>query len=113
MATDVQFVQFVADQINNSEFVEYKKMFGEYVLYYKKKVVALICDNQLFIKPTEKGRAFIKNPVEKPPYPGAKQYFLIEGKIEDRDWLSELIELTEPELKEPVKKKRKKRPPDS
>jgi TfoX/Sxy family transcriptional regulator of competence genes len=66
-------------------------MFGEYAIYCDDKVVALVCDNQLFVKPTEKGKAYIGDVVEAPPYPGAKQYFLVEDRFEDRGWISDLI----------------------
>jgi len=78
MATDPDFPKFVADQIDAKCDVSYRKMFGEYVLYSKAKVVALICDNQLFMKPTEAGRAFIGDVVEAPPYPGKNPFFLIQ-----------------------------------
>ncbi|HAS82470.1 MAG TPA: hypothetical protein DCS43_07310, partial [Verrucomicrobia bacterium] len=47
-----------------------QKMFGEYGLYCDGTIEALICNDQLFIKPTEAGRSFIKHAVEAPPYPG-------------------------------------------
>ena len=62
-----------------------------------------------FIKPTDGGRAFIGNVVEAPPYPGAKPSFLIEGQIEDGDWLSELVRITARELPAPKPKRRKKK----
>jgi len=67
----------------------------------------LICDNKLFIKPTQSGRAYIKDVVETSPYPGAKPSFLIEEKLEDRDWLKKLIIITANELPEPKPKKKK------
>jgi TfoX/Sxy family transcriptional regulator of competence genes len=82
-------------------------MFGEYAIYCDGKVVALVCDNQLFVKPTAKGRAFIGDVVEAPPYPGAKQYFLIEDKFEDRDWISALVKITVREVPDIKSKTRK------
>ena len=84
-------------------------MFGGGTLYSKAKVVALICDDQLFVKPTEAGRSFIGDVVEAPPYPGAKLSFLIQDEIDDGDWLTQLIRLTEAELPKPKPKKKKKR----
>ncbi len=84
-------------------------MFGEYAVYCEGKVVALICDNQLFIKPTEAGKSFIGDVVEAPPYPGAKPSFLIGEHIEDKEWISHLVRLTEKELPAPKPKKRPKR----
>ena len=108
MASDINFVEFVVDQIENADNITYRKMFGEYTLYSDTKVIALICDNQFFMKPTEGGRSFIGDVVEAPPYPGAKLYFLIEDKIEDREWISNLIRITVKELPEPKPKKKKK-----
>ncbi len=108
MASDKEFVDFVLDQIENAGEITAKKMFGEYGLYSNKKIFALICDNKLFVKPTEAGRAFVKDLVEASPYPGAKLSFLIEDKLEDREWLSDLIKITVKELPEPKLKKKKK-----
>ncbi len=101
MASDLGFIEFIVDQIENAGEITYKKMFGEYALYSDGKVVALVCDDQLFIKPTKAGKSFINNVIEAPPYPGAKLYFFIEDKIEDREWISNLIRLTAKELPEP------------
>ncbi|MDH3815514.1 MAG: TfoX/Sxy family protein [Acidobacteriota bacterium] len=110
MASDQEFVDFVLDQLKGVGGITSKKMFGEYALYCEGKIVVLVCDNQLFIKPTEAGRSFIGDVVEAPPYPGAKPSFLIEEQIEDKDWLSTLVRLTEQELPKPkVKKKAKKK----
>jgi len=98
MASDLNFVEFVVDQIENAGVITYRKMFGEYALYCNGKVIALICDNQLFVKPTKAGKSFIGNIVEAPPYPGAKPSYLIEEQIEDREWISNLIMITEKEL---------------
>jgi len=107
MASDQKFVDFIIDQIDYSEQVSYKKMFGEYGLYFNGKLFALVCDNKLFVKPTLSGRAYIKDVVEAPPYPGAKNQFLIEEQLEDRDWLKKLVSITVAELPEPKAKKKK------
>ena len=82
-------------------------MFGEYGIFADGKIFGLICDNKLFVKPTQAGRDYIGNVTEAPPYKGAKNSFLIEDKLEDSDWLSELIRITLKELPEPKKKKKK------
>ncbi len=109
MASDLDFVKFVVDHIENAGVISYRKMFGEYAVYCEGKIVALICDNRLFIKPTKAGELFIGEVVESPPYPGAKPSFLIEEQIEDKDWISTLVRLTEKELPEPKPKKKPKR----
>jgi len=108
VASDRNFVKFVTDQIDEACEVSHRYMFGGCTLYSKGKVVALICDDQLFVKPTHAGRSFIGEVVEAPPYTGAKHSFLIEDKIEDGEWLSELIMLTEKELPKSKPKKRKR-----
>lgn len=108
MASKKEFVDFVLEQIENAGEVVAKQMFGEYAIYSDGKIVGLICDDKLFIKPTASGRKFIKDVVESPPYKGAKPSFLIEDKIEDRKWLSELIRITYNELPEPKPEKKKK-----
>ena len=109
MASDKSFVEYVVDQIEKAGEITYRHMFGEYGIYSDGKIFGLICDNKLFIKPTEGGRSFIKNVVESPAYPGAKPSFLIGDEIEDREWLSELIRITVKELPEPKPKKKKKK----
>ena len=108
MATDLEFMEFLADQMAGAGAISYRKMFWEYAVYCGGKVVALVCDNQLFVKPTAAGRAFIGAPVEAPAYPGAKNSFLIEDAFEDREWISELIRITARELPAPKPKKSKR-----
>ncbi len=109
MASDQDFVDFVLEQIQGAGHIVAKKMFGEYGVYSDGKIFALVCNNTLYIKPTERGRAYMGTPKEAPPYPGAKNYFLIEDNIENSEWLSELVRLSAKELPEPKPKKRKKR----
>jgi len=109
MATDEDFVLFASDQMSDAGTITYRKMFGEYAVYCDGKVVALICDNKLFVKQTEAGREYIGNIIEAPAYEGAKPSFLIEEQLEDREWISSLIRITAAELPEPKQKKRKKK----
>jgi len=109
MSSDQDFVEFVADQMAAAGNISYRKMFGEYAVYCDSKVVALICDNQLFVKPTQEGRSYIGNVCEAPPYPGAKMYFLIEDAYEDPEWISGLIRITAKQLPIPKPKGIKKR----
>ena len=108
MSCDAGFVEFVIGQILDVGEIDSRKMFGEYALYCNKKVVALICDNQLFVKPTSAGRAYIGIPIEQPAYSGGKPWFLIDDGIDDREWLISLIRITHDELPIPKPKKPKK-----
>ena len=109
MATDLSIVEFVTENMRHAGVITFRKMFGEYAVYADGKVEALVCDNQLYVKETDCGRAFIGNVTEAPAYPGARLSFLIEDRFEDREWLSELIRITARELPEPKPKTKKKK----
>jgi TfoX/Sxy family transcriptional regulator of competence genes len=98
MASDLDFVTYVVDRCEDDLAITYKRMFGEFGLYSHEKFIGVICDNRLFVKPTEGGRSFIGTVVEAPAYPGAKPSFLIGDQIEDGTWLSELLRITAREL---------------
>ncbi|MEJ6011762.1 TfoX/Sxy family protein [Novosphingobium aquae] len=106
MSTQAGTVAFIVEQMAAAGSVSARPMFGEYGVYCDGKIVALICDDQLFVKPTNAGRVFIGTPEEAPPYPGAKPSFLISADgLEDADWLAELIRLSADELPMPKPKK--------
>jgi TfoX/Sxy family transcriptional regulator of competence genes len=108
MSNDQDFIDYVIDQVDAD--VTYRHMFGGTTLYMNGKVVALICDNQLFVKPTSSGRDYIGDVVEAPPYEGARNSFLVGDEIDDAEWLNGLFVVTENELPAPrPKRKRKKK----
>jgi len=110
MASNQSTVDYIVEQIARAGAVTQRKMFGEYALYCDGKLVALVCDDQLFVKPTTAGRAFIGSTTEKPPYKGAKAYFWIAGEQwDDGDWLTELFRISSAELPVPVKKPRSRK----
>lgn len=105
MATDGGTISFIVDQLAQANDIAVKPMFGEHALYSSGKLVALICDGQLFVKPTPGGRAFAGGCAEAPPYPGAKPSLLIDAdRWDDADWLGELVAITTAELPAPKPK---------
>jgi TfoX/Sxy family transcriptional regulator of competence genes len=95
-------IAFLLEQMEGAGDVSARKMFGEYAIYLDGKVVALVCGDQLYVKPTVAGRAFLGAPAEAPPYPGAKPCFTVDGgQWEDSERLSELIRITAAELPAP------------
>lgn len=108
MATKVSTIEYIEDQLADLEGIRSQKMFGEYALYFKDKVVVLVCDDTLFIKITTGGKAFALDHYEEEcPYPGAKPWIMVnEDLLEEREWLTELIEITYAELPLPKLKKR-------
>ncbi|MEY2873206.1 MAG: hypothetical protein RLZZ373_577 [Pseudomonadota bacterium] len=110
MSTDRTFIDHIADQLHGHGAFTHRKMFGEYALYLDAKVVALVCDNQLFVKPTEAGRALLgPDAAMAPPYPGAKLHFQASDLIDEREALARLLRVTAEALPEP-KPKRPKAP---
>ena len=106
MASRLEYVRYVAEQLSGAGEITYKKMFGEYGLYCDGKLFANVSDDQLFIKITEAGRSLFPGLREAPPYPGAKEYFLIEN-VDDRDFLTALTLITCQALPEAKKNRRK------
>lgn len=105
MASKQSTVDFIAEQIQSAGEIRSRKMFGEYALYCDEKVVAFVCDDQLFVKPTTAGREYIGEVHEAQAYPGSKMYFLIsEDYWDDKEWLAKLINVTAAEL--PISKKK-------
>lgn len=105
MATDQSIVDFIVDQLSLLGDVRARKMFGEYGVYYRDKLVALLCDDLLFVKITAAGRDFLGPHEEDSPYPGAKPCFLMsEAECEDRELLAELVRRTYAELPPPKPK---------
>jgi len=96
MATKQSTVDYILDQLVSVGDVSAKKMFGEYALYSMGKVVALVCDDILYVKITKEGVAFAgDNYREGHAYEGAKVSMIVEdNQIEDREWLSELVRIT-------------------
>lgn len=108
MASDQSFVEFVAEQIKDAGTISYRKMFGEYAVYLNGKVVILVCDNRVFVKPTEAGKIFIGDCQTALPYPHAKPHILADDILDDRERMCELVRITAEELPDPKPKKKKK-----
>ncbi|MGD0838883.1 MAG: TfoX/Sxy family protein [Polyangia bacterium] len=117
MATSQSTADFILDQLSSVPNVRVRKMFGEYALYCGDKVVALICDDQLFVKITPAGKVAVRDSyAESIAYPGAKPSLLVSASdLEDHERLSELIRVTSaalppPKAKKPKLGKAKRRP---
>ena len=106
MASRLEYVRYVAEQLSGAGEITYKKMFGEYGLYCDGKIFANVSDDQLFIKITEAGRSLFPGLPEAPPYPGAKNCFLIED-VDDQGFLTALTLTTCQALPETKKKRGK------
>jgi len=108
MACTQEFADYVIEQIDNAGVITAKGMFGGYHVYSDGKLFALIIDNKLYVKITDSGKEFAKGVTQVPAFAKTKILsFLIEDQLEDREWLSELVRITLPELPDPKPKKKK------
>ena len=109
MASRQSTVDDLLERLAGAGRVSARKMFGEYCIYLNGKVVALVCDDRLYIKPTAAGRELVPDAAEGPPYPGAKNHLVIpRKKWDDREALCELVKATYQELPQPKPRKKKK-----
>ena len=106
MPTQQRTVEFLLEQMAGADSLAARKMFGEYAVYVDAKVVALICDDQLYVKPTPAGRALLgPGWPEAPPYGGAKPSLVVPGeRWDDRAWLAALVRATADALPAPTPK---------
>lgn len=110
MSSSQSTVDFILEQIREAGSVSSRKMFGEYAIYCQQKTVALVCDDQLYVKPTAAGKAFVGTFVEGFPFEGAKPWLYISGDHwDDHEWLTRLIVITAQELPLPKKKTPRKK----
>jgi TfoX/Sxy family transcriptional regulator of competence genes len=109
VSSSPESASFIEDQLAGLD-VRTGKMFGEYCLYCDGKAVGFICDDDLFLKPTDADPALFRATEPAPPYPGAKDYHRVPGDLlEDREWLQEAVQATADAL--PVPPPKKPRPP--
>jgi len=109
MASDQSFAEYVAEQMSDAGTISFRKMFGEYGIYCDGKVVALVCDNRLFVKCTDAGVALLSSFTEGFPYPGAKPWILGDDYLDDEELLARLIRVTAAALPVPKPKKAAKK----
>jgi len=107
MNSKAQFVNYVCEQLATAGEITYRKMFGSYGIYLDNKFIALISNDQLFLKPTSVGRMILKTPIEEAPFDGAKDWFLIED-LDNSESLTHLIVASWEELPFQKSKKPKK-----
>jgi len=83
------------DVLSDSRQVSARKMFGEYCLYFAGRPVGLVCDEQLFLKPTDAGRQLMKDLQEGAPFPGARPHWVVNADYwDDRGWMNALVRAT-------------------
>ena len=108
MATSKDYLRFILDQLSGLDGVTHRQMMGEYILYYRGKIAAYLCDDRFLVKPVPAAVRRLPGARREPPYEGAKEMLLVD-RVDDRAFLCELMQAVYPELPEP--KPRKIQPP--
>lgn len=105
MATDAHFLDHVTELAGLGARLSYKKMFGEYALYLDDKVVAFVCDNSLFVKPSPAAATLAPELPQGAPYPGAKDHIIADALLDEPERLRQLLLETSLSLPAPKPKK--------
>ena len=104
MSSSKQYLEFILEQLSNLENISYRAMMGEYIIYYKGKIVGGIYDDRFLIKPTKSATDMMPNASMEMPYKGAKEMLLVD-EVDNKEFLAELFNAIYDEI--PVQKKKK------
>ena len=106
MASSKEYTEFVLDQLSGLGELSCKPMMGEYILYYRGKIFGGIYDDRLLVKNTPSARRLMPDAPLELPYPGAKEMLLVD-RVDDRDFLRDLLTAMVDELPEPKEKRKR------
>lgn len=87
MASSKEYLQFILEQLSDLEDINYRAMMGEYIIYYRERIVGGIYDDRLLVKPTKSAVSYMVNAIYELPYEGAKEMLLVENI-----WLNYLMQ---------------------
>ena len=104
MTSSKEYLEYIMEQLSDLDDITYRAMMGEYIIYYRGKIVGGIYDDRFLIKPVKTAMEMMPDADMELPYEGAKEMLLVED-VEDREFLKELFEAMYGEL--PARKKRK------
>lgn len=104
MASRKEYLDFILEQLSELDDVTYRAMMGEYIIYYRGKIVGGIYDDRFLVKPTKSALVMMPEAEKELPYEGAKEMLLVDD-VENREFLRELLEAMYQELPAPKKRK--------
>ena len=107
MASSKEYLDFILDQLSGLDEISCRVMMGEYIVYYRGRIVGGIYDDRFLVKPTKSAVAMMPDADKELPYEGAKEMLLVDN-VENREFLQELLNAMYDELPAPKKKKRMK-----
>ena len=103
MASSKEYLDYILEQLSELDDVTYRAMMGEYIIYYRGKVVGGIYDDRFLVKPAKSAAAMMPNADAELPYEGAKEMLLVDD-VDNKEFLRKLLEAMYEELPA-VKKK--------
>lgn len=106
MASSKEYMEYIMEQLSQLDDVSNRKMMGEYIIYYKGKVIGGIYDDRFLVKRTASAQKLMPDASYELPYEGAKEMIIVDD-VDNRDFLKELFYLMVDELPAPKKKKKK------
>lgn len=106
MATGKSYLTFILEQLSDLEEISCRQMMGEYLIYYRGKIAAYLCDDRLLVKPVPAAVARMPHAAHEPPYDGAKDMLVVDN-VDSRELLTELFEAMYDELPAPKPRKKK------
>ena len=104
MASTKEYLDFILEQLSELEEITYRAMMGEYIIYYRGKVVGGIYDDRFLVKPVKSAMKMMPEADKELPYEGAKKMLLVDN-VENKEFLRDLLEAMYDELPAPKKKK--------
>ena len=107
MSSSKEYLEFVLEQLSELEDISYRAMMGEYIIYYRGKIIGGIYDDRFLVKPVHAAMDMMQNADMELPYEGAKEMILVDD-VEDPDFLRDLLEAMYDELPAPKKRKTRK-----
>jgi len=105
MASSKEYLEFILDQLSELDDISFRTMMGEYIIYYRSKVIGGIYDDRFLVKPTRSSLAMMPYTDMELPYEGAKEMLLVDD-VENREFLKKLLESMYDELPAPKKKRK-------
>ncbi|WP_298500493.1 TfoX/Sxy family protein [uncultured Methanobrevibacter sp.] len=105
MASSKDYLEYILEQLSDLDDISYRAMMGEYIIYYRGKIIGGIYDNRFLVKPVKTAIAMMPNANMELPYEGAKEMVLV-NDVENKAFLRELIESMYEELPTPKKKRK-------
>ena len=90
MASSKEYLQFILEQLSDLEDIEYRAMMGEYIIYYRDRIVVGIYDDRLLVKSTKSAVSYMATVTYELPYEGAKEMLLVED-VDNKEYLAGLF----------------------